>query len=167
MTQDTAQQAAMRREFEAWAKRKNYITVPADSDSLHTYELQHVEDIWTGWQASASSHQETQETFDGSPYLGRYATAEDGVTVTTKDAEPHCRVQEICLTDEQRKLLTVTRNVNIPGVPAPARGVQETQETVRKLREALEAAEKLLIYLGCWDDAVVIAARAALKETQS
>lgn len=34
---------------------------------------------------------------------------------------PHCRTEEIPLTDEQRKLLSVTRDVSIPGVPeAPA-----------------------------------------------
>jgi hypothetical protein len=52
---------------------------------------------------------------DGTPYLGHYASAEDGVTVTEHPAEPHCRVEENPLTSEQRKALSVTRDVTIPG----------------------------------------------------
>jgi hypothetical protein len=52
---------------------------------------------------------------DGSHYLGHYASG-DEATVTINDAEPHCRVERIPLTDAQRKLLTVTGDVSIPGV---------------------------------------------------
>lgn len=43
---------ATRKAFEEWAISEGYVVLRADAESFHTFELQHVEDIWHGWQAA-------------------------------------------------------------------------------------------------------------------
>jgi hypothetical protein len=82
------------------------------------------ESYWLCCGSRSPSHSDRAclEAQSGHPERCRFGTASEHSAWQSMRGSPapHCRTQEIHLTDEQRKLLTVTRDVSIPGTPGDA-----------------------------------------------